>query len=86
MRKIYLAAAIIFLAFVGLAWALIPPPPPVGQNLGIYDTGIDQLQTNATDQAACRKCHQTSGTNISGGYNNTVGELIRGITAWFKEE
>ncbi len=75
MRKIYLAAAIAFLALVGLAWAVTPPPPPppVPQNLGLYDTGIDHLQTNATDQGACRACHQTSGTNISGGYNNTVG-------------
>ncbi len=29
--------------------------------------------TNTTDQSACRTCHQTSGTNISGGYNNTIG-------------
>ena len=48
-------------------------PPPVGQNLGLYDSGIDNLQTSATDQSACRYCHQTSGTNISGGYSNTVG-------------
>ncbi|MCZ7357843.1 MAG: IPT/TIG domain-containing protein, partial [Candidatus Methanoperedens sp.] len=47
-------------------------PPPVPQNLGLYDAGIDQLQTNATSQSACRQCHQTSGTNISGGYSNTV--------------
>lgn len=74
MRKRYLAAAIVFLALVGLAMALTPPPPPpVGQNLGLYDTGIDHLVTTATDQSACRQCHQTSGTNISGGYNNTIG-------------
>ncbi len=76
MRKIYLAVTIVFLAFVGLAWGLTPPPPPpppVPQNLGIYDTSINHLVTNATDQSACRSCHLTSGTSISGGYNNTVG-------------
>jgi hypothetical protein len=75
-KRIYLAAAIVFLALVGLAWALTPPPPPpppVGQNLGIYDTSIAFLQTNATDQSICRACHQTSGTNVSSGYNNTIG-------------
>jgi IPT/TIG domain len=74
--KVYIAAAIVFLALVGLAMALTPPPPPpppVGQNLGLYDTGIDHLQTTAIDQSACRQCHQTSGTNISQGYNNTIG-------------
>ncbi len=56
-----------------------PPPPPVLQNIGIYDTSIDKLIINATfiinatDQTACRTCHQSTGTNISGGYNNTLG-------------
>jgi len=75
-KKLYLAAAIVFMTLVGLAWALVPPPPPpppVPQNIGLEDVSIAVLQTNATDQNACRKCHQTSGTNISGGYNNTVG-------------
>jgi len=74
--KVYIAAAIVFLALVGLAMALTPPPPPpppVGQNLGLYDTGIDHLQTTAIDQSACRQCHQTTGTNITDGYNNTIG-------------
>ncbi len=48
-------------------------PIPVNQNIGLYDTSIDLLITNAIDQSACRSCHQTSGTNISGGYNNTIG-------------
>lgn len=76
MKKIYIAAAIVFLALVGIAMALVPPPPPpppVPQNLGLPDYAIDHLSTNATDQSACRQCHQTSGTNISGGYNNTIG-------------
>ncbi len=81
MRKIknyrlVVSALLLFAVLAGIGYALTPPPPPpppVPQNLGIYDTGIDNLQTNATDQSACRACHQTSGTNISGGYNNTIG-------------
>ncbi|MCZ7356871.1 MAG: IPT/TIG domain-containing protein [Candidatus Methanoperedens sp.] len=75
-KKLYLAAAVVFLAFVGLAWALTPPPPPpppVPQNLGIFDTSIAFFQTNATDQNACRACHQTTGTNTPGGYGNVLG-------------
>ncbi|HEY9245675.1 MAG TPA: hypothetical protein VIO11_02400, partial [Candidatus Methanoperedens sp.] len=74
--KIVLPALLLFAILVGLGYALTPPPPPpppVPQNLGIYDTGIDNLKTNATDQTLCRACHQTSGTNISGGYSNTLG-------------
>ncbi len=67
-------ALLLFAVFAGTGYAFSPPPPPpVPQNLGIYDNSIDSFQTNATDQSACRFCHQTSGTNISGGYNNTVG-------------
>ncbi len=75
-KKLYIAATILFIGLVGLAWALTPPPPPpppVPQNLAINDTSIDNLVTTGLDQGACRACHQTSGTNISGGYNNTVG-------------
>ncbi len=61
------------LVLVGIGYAFTPPPPPVYQNLGMYDTTIDLLVTNATDQSACRNCHPTSGTNISGGSNNTIG-------------
>ncbi len=74
--KITVAALLLFAVLAGIGVALTPPPPPpppVGQNLGLYDTSIDFLVTNATDQGVCRQCHQTSGTNISGGYNNTVG-------------
>jgi hypothetical protein len=70
------SALLLFAVLAGIGFALTPPPPPpppVNQNLGLYDTGIDQLVTNATDQSACRQCHQTSGTKISGGYNNTIG-------------
>ncbi len=74
--KIVVPTLVLLAVLVGTVYALTPPPPPpppVPQNLGIYDTSIDFLQTNATDQTACRACHQTSGTNISGGYSNTIG-------------
>lgn len=74
--KIVVTAMLLFAVLAGIGYALTPPPPPpppVGQNLGLYDTGIDHLQTTSTDQSACRVCHQTTGTNISGGYNNTIG-------------
>ncbi len=69
-------ALLLFAVLAGIGYALTPPPPPpppVPQNLGIFDTSIDHLNTTVTDQSACRQCHQTSGTNISGGYNNTIG-------------
>ncbi len=67
-------ALLLFGVLAGIGYALTPPPPPpVPQNLGIFDTSIDHLNTTVTDQSACRVCHQTSGTNISGGYNNTIG-------------
>jgi cytochrome c553 len=44
-------------------------PPPINQNIGLYDRSIDLLITNATDQSACRPCHQTSETR----YNNPIG-------------
>ncbi len=74
--KITVAALLLFAVLAGIGVALTPPPPPpppVPQVIGLYDTGVDRLVTNATDQTLCRQCHQTSGTNISGGYNNTVG-------------
>jgi hypothetical protein len=75
-KSLIVAAMLLFAVLAGIGFALTPPPPPpppVPQHLGIYDTSIDLLQTNATDQSACRQCHQSSGTNISGGYNNTIG-------------
>ncbi len=74
--KIVISALLLFAVLAAIGYALTPPPPPpppVPQNLGIYDISIDNLKTNATDQSPCRACHQTSGTNISGGYNNTIG-------------
>lgn len=62
-----LIMAIATLTLVGTVEALVPPPP-VNQNIGIYDTTITQF-----NESLCRNCHQTTGTNISGGYNNTVG-------------
>ncbi len=75
LKKI-VSALLIFAVLAGIGVALTPPPPPpppVNQTIGLNDTTIDLLRTTATDQSACRACHQTSGTNISGGYNNTVG-------------
>ena len=66
----------LFVGMTGIGLSLTPPPPPpppVPQNLGLFDTSIAFLHTNATDQSTCRQCHQTSGTNISGGYSNTIG-------------
>ncbi len=79
--KIVVPALLLFVALVGIVYALTPPPPPpptVPQTIGVYDTSIDWLQTNATDESACRNCHQSTGTNVSGGtnltgYNNTIG-------------
>ncbi len=71
IRRVVLTL-LLFAVFVGISYAFTPPPPPVSQNLNIYDTSIDFLVTNATDQSACRACHPTSGINISGG-SNTIG-------------
>ncbi len=74
--KIVVSAILLFAVLAGIGLALTPPPPPpppVPQNIGIFDVPITKLQTNASDQSVCRACHQTTGTNISGGYNNTVG-------------
>ncbi len=74
--KIIVSALLLFAVLAGIGYALIPPPPPpppVPQDLGLGDRGIDKVMTNATDQSACRGCHLTSGTSISGGYSNTVG-------------
>lgn len=60
------------LAGIGIA-SMSPQPPPVIQKTGLYDTSIDFLVTNSTDQSACRSCHQTSETSNSGGYKNTIG-------------
>ncbi len=67
MKKISIVATILFMGLVTTAWAIVPPPP-VNQNIGIYDTTITQF-----NETLCRSCHQTTGTNISGGYNNTAG-------------
>ncbi len=88
--KLTVTALLLFAALAVIGYALTPPPPPpppVNQNIGIYDTSIDQFKTNATDQSACRACHQTSGTVTPGGYNNTIGGvptrhhdlLVRGV-------
>ncbi len=71
--KLTVLALLLFAVLAAIGYAFTPPPPPVPQNLGMPDTTINDLVTNATDQSACRVCHQTSGTNISGGYNNTIG-------------
>ncbi len=77
--KMIVPAMLLFALLVGIGYALTPPPPPpppVPQNLAINDTSIDKLQTtdgSTANQSACRACHQSAGTNVSGGYNNTLG-------------
>ncbi len=77
--KLAVLALLLFAILAGIGYALTPPPPPpppVPQNLGINDTSIDKLQTAdgvTANQSACRACHQSTGTNINGGYNNTLG-------------
>lgn len=53
MKTKYIAAAIIFLMLVGLAWALVPPPP-ANQVLGIHDTTVDNF-----NETLCRNCHSS---------------------------
>jgi hypothetical protein len=81
--KIVVMAMLLFAVLAGIGFALTPPPPPpppVPQNIGLYDNAIDSLITNGNftnttvnGQMACRQCHQSTGTNITNGYNNTVG-------------
>ncbi len=54
MKKIYLAGAIVFLLLVGISIAIVPPPP-VNQNIGIYDTTITQF-----NESLCRSCHNST--------------------------
>ena len=68
------SALLLFAVLAGIGYAFTPPPPPpVPQTIGLQDISIDFLVTNQTDQSVCRQCHQSTGTNISGGYNNTLG-------------
>jgi hypothetical protein len=74
--KLVVSALLLFAVLAGIGYALTPPPPPpppVSQVIGLNDTSIDKLVTTPIDQSACRQCHQTSGTSISGGYSNTIG-------------
>lgn len=61
MKKIYIAAAILFLGLVGIAWAFIPPPP-ANQDIGFYDTNINLLTATACHNVAC---HGTDDTAIA---------------------
>jgi len=71
--KIVMSALLLMAIFAGIGYAVPPPPPPpVPQNIGLDDISIDLLQTTSTDQSACRECHRTSGTNITGGINITA--------------
>ena len=54
MKTKYIAVAILFIGLVGLAGALVPPPP-ANQLLGIYDTTVKNF-----NETICRGCH-TSG-------------------------
>ncbi len=51
MKKLYIAAAILFLGLVGIGWAAIPAPP-VNQNLGLPDTKMVNVSVDL-----CRGCH-----------------------------
>ena len=51
--NIYLNGAIVILALLGTAIAIIPPPP-VNQDLGVYDTLFGDLAENE-----CRVCHNS---------------------------
>ncbi len=51
MRKLYVASAIIFSMLAGVSWAIVPPQA-ANQNIGAYDTSVNQLvKTN------CRNRH-----------------------------
>ena len=66
--NILIVTMLLLTALVGIGTALVPPPPPpppVPQHIGLQDISIINLSTNATDQSACRVCHQTSGTNLT---------------------
>ena len=54
MKKRYIVATILFFGLVTLAWANVPPPP-VNQNIGIYDTTITQF-----NETLCRTCHNST--------------------------
>jgi hypothetical protein len=54
MKMKYIAVAIFFIGLIGLAGALVPPPP-ANQLLGIYDTTVNNF-----NETICRGCH-TSG-------------------------
>lgn len=67
MKKLYIAAAFIFFGLVGIAWALVPPPP-ANQLIGIYDTS-----TNNFNESLCRNCHNTT---FQGGVPTRHHDLI----------
>ena len=54
IKTIYIAAAIVFLGLVGLALAIVPPPP-VNQSIGTYDTRVDKYT-----ESLCRNCHNST--------------------------
>lgn len=51
MKKLYIAAAILFIGLVGLGWAAIPAPP-VNQNIGLADTQMPNVSVTT-----CKGCH-----------------------------
>jgi len=52
MKKLYIAAAILFIGLVSLGWAAVPRGPPVNQNLGLDDTQMPNVTV-----ATCQGCH-----------------------------
>lgn len=53
IRKLYLALAVAIIALVGLAIAVVPPPP-ANQMEGIYDTSVVNF-----NESLCRDCHDS---------------------------
>ncbi len=70
MKKLYIAAAIVFLALVGLAWAFVPPPP-ANQYIGFYDTNVNLLTATSCHNSSC---HGADDTAIATRHHNLIPE------------
>lgn len=57
-KKIYIAAAILFIGLVAIAWAATPAPP-VNQNIGLGDILEVNVSTNT-----CKQCHTTAPSDL----------------------
>lgn len=73
MKMKYIAVAILFIGLVGLAGALVPPPP-ANQLLGIYDTTVNNF-----NETICRGCHTSTGSGGAfGGATAVSSPVTRG--------